>query len=335
MIAKKFNTSISIIRVLAMLSIIAGHWLTMKGVNHYQLGQVGVWIFLFISGWLQSGKIIKDGRIWLFEKWKRIIVPFYVAFGICLFLRLLFKFEISRAAVFTTLLNLQGAKNIFGMINLSTVPGYGHTWFVTVIAACYILTLILKYFSKIEVFVVNNRKTIFFITVFAQILMSFFHIQIAHFICYFLGYFWDHDKVCSRKEYIWLTMFLFICTVARFVANKLFDGSILYDAIVFSWAFIALGVWLTITMMLLCKKYEHISKYIALSKAWMLLDLASYPLFLSHYMYVRNELSVENLCTNGYEQILLFVLFTCLTSLIVLLFSEFDKVKKIFVQGRF
>lgn len=52
------NHSISIIRVLAMLSIVLGHICTWKGINTYQLGAIGVEVFLFISGYLYGKKRI-------------------------------------------------------------------------------------------------------------------------------------------------------------------------------------------------------------------------------------------------------------------------------------
>ena len=45
-------SSISIIRVIAMLSIILGHYLMMKNIYTYQLLSIGVEIFLLVSGYL-------------------------------------------------------------------------------------------------------------------------------------------------------------------------------------------------------------------------------------------------------------------------------------------
>lgn len=53
---RKQDLTLSAIRVLAMLSIILGHWLSFLGINTYQLLSVGVEIFLFLSGYLYSNK---------------------------------------------------------------------------------------------------------------------------------------------------------------------------------------------------------------------------------------------------------------------------------------
>lgn len=60
----KRNSSISIIRVLAMLLIIIGHYFRMVDIYDYQLTAVGVEIFLFISGYLYSDKIIENAKKW-------------------------------------------------------------------------------------------------------------------------------------------------------------------------------------------------------------------------------------------------------------------------------
>ena len=62
--ATRFDPRISVIRVCAMLSIIAGHWLSMQNINHFQFGAIGVEIFFFVSGYLYSDKKIHNVKDW-------------------------------------------------------------------------------------------------------------------------------------------------------------------------------------------------------------------------------------------------------------------------------
>lgn len=72
------DTTISIIRVLAMLSIIAGHVLNWEGVETYQLLSVGVEIFLFISGYLYAKKEIKSISYFAKNRILKILVPAWI-----------------------------------------------------------------------------------------------------------------------------------------------------------------------------------------------------------------------------------------------------------------
>ena len=330
MSAKQFNPAISIIRVLAMMSIIVGHWLTMKGINHYQLGAIGVQIFLFISGWLQSGKNVSNARKWLIDKWKRIMIPYYIVLAIVAVIMFFCSLEIRPDALLVMILNLQGIGGVLKFITPPVITGYGQTWFLTVLSICYLLTLFLKYHPRIEQWIRRHLFITFGAVFFLQIAMAFCYIQIGGLICFFLGYFWNHESPCSGKKYGYLTAAMLLMTALRFVAHIFFDGTQLYDSIVFTWSFNILGVWITITMMLICNKYKGYSLRVATSKIWRFLDLASYPLFLSHYFLMKGELSVEKWIHSSLFQAMVISVVTVSVTLIVLALSDFNKLKGIF-----
>ena len=73
----RFDPNISVIRTIAVFSIIAGHLLTMYNIEHFQFGAIGVEIFFFISGYLYSDKRIDDVKKWLVNRWKRLIDSFH------------------------------------------------------------------------------------------------------------------------------------------------------------------------------------------------------------------------------------------------------------------
>lgn len=179
MTVKQFNPSISIIRVIAMLSIILGHWMTMKGINHYQLGAIGVQLFLFISGWLQSGKQITNTRKWLFDKWKRIMVPYYIVLGIVVAIRSVCRFEVRLSALFVMFFNLQGSSQLLKNVSLPIVTGYGQTWFLTVLVICYLLTLLMKRHPKIEQWIASHIVAAFIGAVIMQMVLAFGYIHFA------------------------------------------------------------------------------------------------------------------------------------------------------------
>ena len=61
---KNFDFRISFVRVLAMLSVILGHWCSFAGIYTYQLGGIGVQIFIFLSGYIYGQKDIPNIMAW-------------------------------------------------------------------------------------------------------------------------------------------------------------------------------------------------------------------------------------------------------------------------------
>lgn len=68
----KRNAGISLIRVAAMLSIVFAHICAWKGIYLYQLGSIGVEVFLFISGYLYGRREISDRKQWMIARVRRI-----------------------------------------------------------------------------------------------------------------------------------------------------------------------------------------------------------------------------------------------------------------------
>ena len=122
---RKFDPAISVIRVVAMISIIVGHWLSMQGINHFQFGAIGVEIFLFISGYLYSEKNIDSIRGWILNRWKRIILPYWIVLGGVIILRLSFRYQVSFNAAIVFFFNLQGLDRIFRNISIPVLKEWG------------------------------------------------------------------------------------------------------------------------------------------------------------------------------------------------------------------
>ena len=129
------------------------------------------------------------------------MIPFYIVLGMVVGIRLLLRFEVRLEALLTMLLNLQGLEKLFYRTSISVIAGYGQTWFLTVLAVCYMLTLMIKQFPGIEDYIKKHLLKAFIVAVVLQMVLALVHIQIGGIICYFLGYFWNHVKPCSVKNY--------------------------------------------------------------------------------------------------------------------------------------
>lgn len=326
----KFDPRISVIRVCAMLSIIAGHWLSMQKINHFQFGAIGVEIFFFISGYLYSDKKIHNIKDWMCNRWNRLIVPYWIVLGGCILLRLLSGYDVTVSAAIVFFLNLQGIDRIFRNISLPVLKGMGQTWFLSVLVICYIIMLVLKKKPIIEKKIREHIKGAFVCSVLCQIVLSFVGIQIIRPLCFFYGYFWNKEKLnMPIKKYSILTLLLIMLTAMRFIMHGFCDNSILYDYIVFSWSFVVLAIWLIVTAVKVLDRIpQAISKMVS-SRFWKILDLMTYPLFLTHYMFTSGEFAVINWMNGLLGQMLVFVVLTCTTAFLVLLFTDQKVIKKI------
>ena len=330
----KFDPKISIIRVCAMLSIIIGHWLSMQKINHFQFGAIGVEIFLFISGYLYSDKCIDNIKKWIINRCNILLFPYWVVLVGNILCRLCFGYEVTLTAIIVFFLNLQGIDRVFRKIPCPILTGMGQTWFLSVLMICYIIMLLFKKKPIIEKQIRTHIKFYFVGTVLLQISLSLFSIQIIRPLCFFYGYFFDRNKLnMSAKKYSILTMLLILLTVIRFITHISFDGSILYDYIVFGWSFVILAIWLIVTSIKIMTFVPGIIAKITNSKFWRILDLMTYPLFLTHYMFTSGELAINKWIDNLIGQILVFVVLICITAFVVLFVTDNKTLKKIIADN--
>lgn len=82
MIINKKDVSLQMIRILSMLSIVLCHLVQeVNDATIAKMGQffnVGVYVFLFLSGWLYGNKRIGDFGNWLLARVKRVLVPMWL-----------------------------------------------------------------------------------------------------------------------------------------------------------------------------------------------------------------------------------------------------------------
>lgn len=147
-----YNTSrdpaISIIRVLAFLSIITCH---IMQYYHCELAwwfNVGVQIFLCLSGYLYGRKSVDNELSFYKKQFIKILIPYYLVVIIAIIAQVIFvRNEISGARIVKTLL-------CYGTLN-----GGEHLWFVPTILFCYLLTPL---FDKINDRIFTKKHPLFY-----------------------------------------------------------------------------------------------------------------------------------------------------------------------------
>ena len=212
--------AISAIRLLATASIVACHFLQYYGNDLAYWFNVGVQIFLIISGFLYGQKKLGDRMVWFFKNVKKILSPYY------LYLLLILPIYFLFAKPFLHL------GDIVHLVTMSsTIQGLGHLWYLPYILLCYFLTPFLhdlwdhccakgkSLFRKIIVLGVA--------AVLLQLIVHFFvpFFTAYHLFCYFVG-FW------LGKLYLEYGLTLFRkCAVLFVPAGILLSGiQIYFDA---------------------------------------------------------------------------------------------------------
>lgn len=179
---KQVDYSISLIRMVALSSIIICHFMQYYGMELARWFNVGVQIFFCISGLLYGNKRIEDPIKFILKNIKKILVPYYC------FLLPVIIFYVLFADEYITIYSIGTALFCSG-----TIKGIEHLWFISYIIFCYLITPYLYLFTQ----KIKDLKCSYAIFIFLAILELGQLLSIAYnsyfafdrLSCYLIGYF--------------------------------------------------------------------------------------------------------------------------------------------------
>ena len=129
--------SVSLARMIAMLMIITCHIMQWLGSELAWWFNVGVQIFLCISGFLYGQKRTGNIKNFILRRFRKILIPYYIVIVPVIIIYFIFAGK-----------DISFTKAIKVLIMCSTLRGGGHLWFVPTILLCYVCTPILESFYK-------------------------------------------------------------------------------------------------------------------------------------------------------------------------------------------
>ena len=179
------NYSISLIRLLAFLSIFSCHIMQYLDCALAWWFNVGVQIFLFMSGYLYGTKKIDNCVDFYKKSFKKILIPYYIVIVPIIIIHIVYLKDLSKMDA------------VLVMFTKITVKGGGHLWFISYILMCYLITPLLEQFcSVIEQ---NNKHTYIHVIGLLAIVAVLFclfitYYNVAWIICYVLGYLFGRFK---------------------------------------------------------------------------------------------------------------------------------------------
>lgn len=287
----KRNVSIQLIRVIAMFMIIFDHifcYLSfpMQSVI-VQVANSGVFIFIFVSGFLFSKKSITNWKNWFKRRLIRICVPLWIFMAIDFIVEAVLWNVFDIKYVFIYAFNLQG---ILG-VNI----GGTNLWFLTLIMICYLITPIFQWVkSKKPGRMVAILSLIGAITL--QIILAYvtdIGMVAGHTLSwcviaigmYAAGYFAGIAILPNRistKRICFITTLAVILSVIVLIFNRNYDGKIIYDRILIFYGMVVIDLWI-------CTVLYKLGQYIQAGRIRSVinhLDSISYEFYIVHGLII-------------------------------------------------
>ena len=323
------KNSISMIRCIAMCMIVSCHFLQGMGNELAYWMNLGVQIFLCMSGYLYGGKTIEQTSRWYLKQYIKIMKPMWILLTIIIGIKLVIG--VGESTIVSVGLSY------LGVAGFGTLQELTHTWFITYILLCYLLTPLLQ-----QIDIIQEDKTLLFIVklgVILGILEVLYLSRITNFLpqyvaCYIVGYYMSkrqkekkdsHEQKCITIGVILLAMVLL--PMRMYLQYGIIDNvesetvRIVLNHIV-EWHHSLLGIALFFGMLWVFEKMQVKS-----GKIIAFFEQKSYCIYLVHQIFILNTFSMLHI-TNILVLNIIFALITIIISAQVLDFLQ----KKIVIR---
>lgn len=306
---KEKDFSLSFIRFIAMIMIFSCHVSQQFGRWSAQFLNVGVQIFLFLSGYLHAYRQ-NDSLDFLKYRLKRLLVEYYV-----------FLVPVIVFMIIWNRINF----NVNDAIKLMTLSGWihelGHLWFVPTILVCFLFTpLFWDIFDSFSSYILIKRNYVFAIInflIFILFQMIFgATIKAAWISCYLMGIFVKriNNKIERKWWLLCNSLFSIVYMGIRFGWGigwiDISDKFEKFVYILFNYGHVSLGIMLffilkNIFLMLPIKVTNIIQPILLLS------DKYSYDIYLVHHFLVLGAYSLFIKFENFLVALTIILIGTC------------------------
>lgn len=253
---------ISFLRFGAMCSIVLCHLLQFYGNALAWWFNVGVQIFLIISGFLYGRKEEIKAVSFIAKEFKKILLNYYVYLIVSLpFYVLVFHNPFSIKAFLKLLLGV------------GDVPGLGHLWFVSTILFCYLITPALSKISGGGV-----REFACILVLFEVVLRYIPYFTGAWVNCYIIGFCLGKRKI-SKESVDKKAVVIVLIMAAIINGGRCLKDSILLNN--YGHVLLALSIFL---IAMLCFPLQLNNK--VFKTLLKLSDKYSYDVYLTHHIYI-------------------------------------------------
>lgn len=283
------DPAISIIRVLAFLFIITCHIMQYYDCELAWWFNVGVQMFLCLSGYLYGRKTIDNELSFYKKQLIKILVPYYiVVVGVSIAQILFARNEISLAHIAKALL-------CYG-----TLRGGEHLWFVPTILFCYFLTPL---FDKLNNCFFEKKCLLLYCIISFALLSIVVKLFVPYFnpawiACFYIGHVLGKNEIkrkisprlCKGMIYVGALCLVSIQIVITYILRPELSATIqMLLAIMYDYGHTFLGI--TIVLILLDVFRTRIIPNVIM-KPIMCLDYISYEGYLIHQFFILGTFSL-------------------------------------------
>lgn len=324
--AIKKDYTISILRFMAMVFIIICHMMQYYNFFLCTWFNVGVQIFLCISG-LLFGMHSMPSDLSLYIK--RRFVRIYLSYVI-LIIPIIILFFIFHSDYISFPLAI---KMLF---SYDTISGGGHLWYIPTIMMCYFLSVFYwLLYEKIE----DPKKLLLLTITVLLIQVLIFETFLSYFNsawinCYFLGFFLGQLRIKGFRQLkvqiektiiiIALVSNVIQITIDYFWPNIPFDGILLgcYHRYC-NYAHVCLGVAIVILVTHFFRKVDWSDVNHAIRDALDLSDRYSYEIYLIHQFLILGPFSLMSLTNVMFVNVVIIIIGTLLLSIVLKWISDY------------
>lgn len=325
--------SISCVRFVAMCFIVICHILqqdnfSIKIINGRTIElafwfNVGVQMFLFVSGYLYGRKKSLDVICFYRKGFSKLLTSYYIFIVIVLLLIFFYsKWSIS-------------FHEIIGLLTISgTTTGLGHLWFVQTISFCYLATpvlfAIINFIEKKDKF--NYAYSLaLFISVDFIVKYHFSTFSSTLINSYILGMLYSRIESNNKLRMLFRNNILVLCSIAILIQCSIDYLNIwkvplsLIDAYqhLCEYGHVFLGVLLVYSIRCIFNKLKNRNIYYLLD--WS--DKYSYEVYLTHHLFIQSPLACVMFIPNKFIAISLAIVLTIIFAMVLNHISNFHFIK--------
>lgn len=304
-------------RVLGVIFILLCHFVQ-QNENSYlkmsaQFFNIGVSMFFILSGFLFG---IRDGEenaaLWYIKRIKRIYVPYELFIVVLFIIHCCLRFNVKKIDWLFLVLGLQGS--VVGVL------GAEHTWFISALLLCYLITPMFKYifrsgkYSKIIVFVIFLTP-LALCAVPCDFVFTLFSLICWYATAYFIGT--KANKIKLSAGIAGCTFILMCMSFGvRIIARVLIDGTNIYNRGVVGYTQI-IGAFCLFYIVMCLTRNKRAGKTISFISA------ISFEIYLCHYMFTVGPLKVFGLTDIWLLDSIVVIVLTVCVAFIINLISKY------------
>ena len=286
--SSKRDVSIQLLRIVAMFMIVFDHLVYYFNFPYQriilQITNSGLFIFLFISGYLFGQRKIDNWKEWFIKRIIRICIPVWIFVIIDLIIEQIIYHNFNIKYVFIYLLNIEGF--------IDGTQALNPLWFITLILICYLTTPILQMAKEkisksilaiIAIIILVIQVLLAYVTNIGMVYGHKLSWCILALLVYCVGYYVG-DSILKIKNVYFLiyTLLTVIVAFATIYANKIWDGKVIYNDVIVWYGIIVVDIWISIV----AYKIGSLSWINNFSFIINYLDKISFEFYLVHYLII-------------------------------------------------